>query len=33
VFRARKQLGKALRRCRNSFSVFADDAGRFSQVA
>ena len=40
VFRARKQLGKALSRCmqshrisRNSFSVFADDAGRISQVA
>ena len=40
VFRARKQLGKALSRCmqshrisRNSFSLFADDAGRISQVA
>ena len=40
LFRARKQLRKALSRCmqshrlsRNSFSVFADDAGRISQVA
>ena len=40
VFRARKQLGKAVSRCmqshrisRNGFSVFADDAGRISQVA
>ena len=39
VFRARKQLGKALSRMqsqrisRNRFSVFADDAGRISQVA